>query len=418
MDTERLEGLIRKVSDKHLKIEFEQEHERIQTEHQRWIDLLEQRSNVLFAENEELKTIIQEAQRRYEKAVREMQFYKKRCEESDDWRSSISTTSSQSTESIFSETKSARPSISTQRSSVYQTGNSMIQQRKSDPLAFGGSDALWDTIAKNQGSSDVTVEKLINNFLRRGGSPNTAKQSPTFRHVKYGYGMIHAMIVIQAPRPLDLILQQGANPNVMTLSQIDEDKVSPCYLASSLGWLSGLQRLVQAGGDLMSARGGGHLKKTALHAAVENGHFSVAEYIIYHTQGVLNQETDSKGATALHYASASGQTHLVTYIIQSCQLSPNAVDDLGQTPLHWASQAGKLEVVMLLIEKYKSDPNAYVPKQIGTPFDLAKLAGHKKVMDYVKYVGGTTAKKLDKNMSGQVPEHLESALAMNGFFMN
>lgn len=40
------------------------------------------------------------------------------------------------------------------------TGASMIQQRRVDPLIFGGSDALWDTISKSKGS-DVTVEKII-----------------------------------------------------------------------------------------------------------------------------------------------------------------------------------------------------------------------------------------------------------------
>lgn len=104
------------------------------------------------------------------------------------------------------------------------TGASLIQQRRVDPLIFGGSDGLWETIAKSKGS-DVTVEKIISNFLRRGGSPNTAKQSPSANAVKYGYGMIHALIVTKAPGSLDLLLQQGANPNVMTLSQAEEDKV-------------------------------------------------------------------------------------------------------------------------------------------------------------------------------------------------
>jgi hypothetical protein len=72
-------------------------------------------------------------------------------------------------------------------------------------------------------------------------------------------------------------------------------KLSPCYLAASVGWLPGLQKLIQAGGDLMSARGGGSMKKTALHAAAENSHLSVAEYIVNMTQGVLNLETDSEG---------------------------------------------------------------------------------------------------------------------------
>jgi hypothetical protein len=40
------------------------------------------------------------------------------------------------------------------------TGASLIQQRRVDPLIFGGSDGLWDTISKSKGS-DVMVEKMI-----------------------------------------------------------------------------------------------------------------------------------------------------------------------------------------------------------------------------------------------------------------
>lgn len=142
------------------------------------------------------------------------------------------------------------------------TGSCMIQQRRVDPLMFGGSDGLWDTISKSQGS-DATVEKIIrlvviivllgyffllidkcclfsqmySNFLRRGGSPNTAKQSPTCHDVKYGYGMIHALIVTKAPGALDLLLQQGANPNALTLSEADENKVTITHARSRLFYL-------------------------------------------------------------------------------------------------------------------------------------------------------------------------------------
>lgn len=70
------------------------------------------------------------------------------------------------------------------------------------------------------------TDQYHSNFLRRGGSPNTAKQSPTCHDVKYGYGMIHALIVTKAPGALDLLLQQGANPNALTLSEADENKVN------------------------------------------------------------------------------------------------------------------------------------------------------------------------------------------------
>lgn len=135
--------------------------------------------------------------------------------------------SSSSASSVY--TSVTAPARSTTSANGY-TGASMIQQRRVDPLLFGGSDALWDTIAKSHGS-DVTVEKIISNFLRRGGSPNTAKQSPSGPVVKYGYGMIHALIVTKAPGSLDLLLQQGANPNAMTLSQNEEDKVCCCEIS-------------------------------------------------------------------------------------------------------------------------------------------------------------------------------------------
>lgn len=38
--------------------------------------------------------------------------------------------------------------------------------------------------------------------------------------------MIHALIVTKAPGALDLLLQQGANPNIMSISQVDDEKVS------------------------------------------------------------------------------------------------------------------------------------------------------------------------------------------------
>ncbi|KAL0097069.1 hypothetical protein J3Q64DRAFT_1046249 [Phycomyces blakesleeanus] len=100
-----------------------------------------------------------------------------------------------------------------------------VQQRQLEPLSFGGSDGLWDTISKSK-ESDMTIEKMISNFLRRGGSPNTAKQSSTAQLVKYGYGLIHALIATKSPSSLDLLLQHGANPNCMTLSQTADDRVN------------------------------------------------------------------------------------------------------------------------------------------------------------------------------------------------
>ncbi|KAI8331374.1 ankyrin repeat-containing domain protein [Chlamydoabsidia padenii] len=301
------------------------------------------------------------------------------------------------------------------------TGHSLIQQRRVDPLIFGGADGLWDTIAKSKGS-DVTVEKIISNFLRRGGSPNTAKQqsSSSSHVVKSGYGLIHALIVTKAPGSLDLLLQQGANPNAMTLSTVDEDKCSPCYLAAKVGWLAGLQKLVQAGGNLVTCRGGGSKNKTILHVAAEHCHAAVVEYVVQMTRGELNNQVDTHGATVLHYACASGHTDLVSLLARACQVPVLQADYQGELPLHWAVRQGRLEVVTLMIERFGVDCNAYVPKKVGTPLDLAKSAGHKRLVDYLKGLGALTSKKMDKRreeeLSKKVPGHFEFTLAKHGLF--
>ncbi|KAI8879298.1 ankyrin, partial [Backusella circina FSU 941] len=414
------------------------ELKKLLNDQQRLVNMLQQRSDLLEDENQQLKHIVLESQRRYEKAVREMQFFKKKYDRITDIASvppsspmltvdSRPRTNSNAAASVFSLNSSA----STEATSIYshhhhnrheekrhtkQQHHSNMMQRKTEPLAFGGSDALWDTITKNNGS-DVTVEKIISNFLRRGGSPNTAKQSPSEGVVKYGYGMIHAAIVSRASSCLDLLLQQGANPNAITLGQTDEDKISPCYLAASIGWLPGLQKLVQAGGDLLTSRGGGSKKRTALHMAAANGHPAVAEFIVNMTQGQLNLETDSQGATILHYACASGHVELVSFIVEVCQVPLLQVDQRSELPLHWATRHGRLEVVALLLERYGCEVNAYTTKKVATCYDLAKAAGHKRLAEYLKSQGGLSTKKMDKkHQDDKVPFHLETALAKNGLF--
>lgn len=128
------------------------------------------------------------------------------------------------------------------------------------------------------------------------------------------------------------------------------------------------------------------------------------------------------GINALHYACLSGNTDIVSFLIKVCQISGSDTDHKGETPLHWAARHGHLEVVTLLVEIFRCNINAYVSKKVGTPYDFAKSAGHKKVAEYLKNNGGITAKKMDKRkeelLAQQVPYHLESALAKNGFFMD
>ncbi|CEP17566.1 hypothetical protein [Parasitella parasitica] len=308
----------------------------------------------------------------------------------------------------------------TTASHVGSANSSEIQQRKFDPLAFGGSDTLWEDLARSS-RAEPTIKKIVSNFLRRGGSPNTAKQSSSFQAVKFGYGMIHTAIVKKEKDALEFLLDNGANPNAMTLSQVEDDKVTPVYLAASMGWLPGLEMLLNAGADLSNARGAGVKNKSALHVAAENCHRATVEYIVLRTEPKYHLQVDNMGASALHYASASGHTDLVLFFINKCQLPVDQADIKGDTPLHWASRHGNLEVATLFIETYECDINSYgIPGKSSTPYDLAKAGGHTRLIEYYKRIGALSAKKMEKKREEEVektvPLHLESALSKNGLF--
>ncbi|KAL0078383.1 ankyrin repeat-containing domain protein [Phycomyces blakesleeanus] len=461
--------LIQHINNETLRQAMKSEIKHMAIDHARLVNMLKQRTDHLEFENAELKIATSEHQRRYEKAVREMQFFKKRFEKAAEMAQqqqqssrprSLSIESGSSVEgpqkSSFQSPPSS-PLTDTQSSSIPATSDNTNLQRKAstvpsvnssgssgssvhsspsvprnafqpiakqhrvDPLTFGGSDSFWETIAKSK-STDSAVEKIISNFLRRGGSPNTANQTLSSRGIQYGYGLIHAAIAVKAITSLELLLQHGANPNAMSLAITEEDKISPCYLAASVGWLPGLQALVQAGGDLMTARGYGQKGKTALHVAAEKCHLTVVEYISSVTHNDLALLTDNEGNTALHYAAASGHTGIVTYLIKSCHIPPNQPSQKDEIALHWAARSGRLEVVTLLVERCGSNVNAYVPRKLGTSLDLAKAGNHKRVVDYLKGAGAVGAKKMDKRreeeLAKEVPGHLAARLAKNGLFFS
>ena len=55
---------------------------------------------------------------------------------------------------------SHQPNVTRSGTLVSALNPQIIQQRKVDPITFGGSDALWETITKSK-TSDVAIEKLI-----------------------------------------------------------------------------------------------------------------------------------------------------------------------------------------------------------------------------------------------------------------
>lgn len=276
---ENLFSLTQRISNDDLRIAIQMELKKLVSEYDQFISVLQQRSDVLEQEYESLQMAEESSHRRYEKAVREMQFFKKKYDQminkqqhNYDGRprspsvdsnnnaniptspppsvsgsetsnplynnhyhfpphslpppppipsSSIDSKSRHLSRSSSSSTTSSNASlpfnnaydntplvprlrqnstVTTSANSVHSNGassvhsnssadkyaaihgrkgswhhpephisrsttnathhinNSVIQQRRVDPLAFGGSDSFWETISKN---SDQNIEKLI-----------------------------------------------------------------------------------------------------------------------------------------------------------------------------------------------------------------------------------------------------------------
>ncbi|KAG1055242.1 hypothetical protein G6F43_002783 [Rhizopus delemar] len=274
-------------------------------------------------------------------------------------------------------------------------GNKHIKD-DTDILKFACNDGFWNTIAQGK-SNKPEIDKLVSNYLRRGGDPNVAKSSDTVNNVKEGYSLVHALVATRNTASLRRVLQAGAKPNVFPLTDNAEDQITPLVLAAKFGHLNSIRALVEkSDGDLLNSIGPSG--ESVLHAAVRSNAKDIVDYVLKRTHNKLLEKTDRAGATPLHYACINGRAHFVTLFVEDCQVKIDPLDNKGETPLHYAVRHKQLKVIMTLIELGAS-PNSCILKQVPTPLDLAKSCGLASIADYLKQVGAKTTKEIEKGSS-------------------
>ncbi|KAI8876736.1 ankyrin [Backusella circina FSU 941] len=285
-------------------------------------------------------------------------------------------------------------SSSAAASTIFQDDQE-ISDNDATILKFGCGDGFWNTIAKSK-NNKKEVEELISKFLQRGGNPNVAKNSETVKNVKEGYGLIHAVVAVKNTAALQKILDAGAKPNVLPLTNVLEDRIHPLVLAAKLSYMSGVKMLIERGGaHVLESRG--PLGESVLHAAVQSDSDEMVAYLLRISQRKLLEITDNAGATPLHYASISGRTRLIELFIKGWDAQCDPRDSKGETPLHYAVRHRKSKVIMKLVGDLGADPNPYVFKQVPTPLELAKSGGLKTISEYLKQKGGKTSKEIEKS---------------------
>ncbi|CAO3700379.1 unnamed protein product [Rhizopus stolonifer] len=263
-------------------------------------------------------------------------------------------------------------------------------------LKFACSDGFWNAIALGK-SNKTEIDVLVSNFLRRGGSPNVAKNSKTHKNVKEGYSLVHALIATKNTASLQLVLQAGANPNVFPLTENEQDKITPLVLAAKVGHMNSIRLLIElANAHLYDSKG--PRGENVLHAAIQSGSDEIVSYLLRASQNLLLETSDFFGATPLHYAAMEGRTRLITLIVKECPVKLDVQDNKGETPLHYAVRNRRLKVAAKLIE-LGAYPNSYIPKQVPTPLDLAKAGGLEAIVYHLKQFGAKTTKEMGRKSS-------------------
>ena len=196
------------------------------------------------------------------------------------------------------------------------------------------ADSLREALERAVWSNELrTVELLID---QEGADANE-------RNPQDGYAPLHWAVERGLFDMTRVLLQHGADVNLMTLGAIGKDR-TPLHIAAELGHASLVEQLLGAGAHVNAATEYG---ETPLHGArlfVKDIHV-IRELVAGGAD--VNKETIF-GATPLHSASILGADDIVALLIES-GAEVNHVNKRGLSPLHHAADNGHEAVVEVLL---------------------------------------------------------------------
>ncbi|KAJ3208464.1 hypothetical protein HDU67_006706, partial [Dinochytrium kinnereticum] len=244
----------------------------------------------------------------------------------------------------------------------------------------------------------------------------------------YGRTIVHYAAVCKGQEPLKFLISKSHDLRVA-----DNGKMTPLLLAAKYGRVENIKLIVGCLGD----DGPDHtlLKQgfTALHYAAYHNQLGAVECLIKAgaSVNILDKDTkgtpaiaaaktggleimkllvgagadvfiaDKMGRTPLHYAVLNGFFDLSAYLL-SLGANAESNDTSENTPLHYAAGYGWVDICRLLIEYGGASINPLNSWKC-TPFMVANIKGHIRVMNYLLDLPGLEVNFLDN--TGFSPLH-------------
>ena len=167
---------------------------------------------------------------------------------------------------------------------------------------------------------------------------------------------------------VEALLRKPLNPNLRG----DRKGTTALHIAAGSGHVECCALLLEAGGNKDQATRRG---TTPLHVAAWNGHPKVVSFLL--EVGVNKDSVELQGTTALHCAAWAGHQEVLCLLLAAAaKISPESD---GCTPLHCAASMGHHQIVRSLLEALADA--SLVDSQGRSPMDMAKLVGHRELLE-------------------------------------
>ena len=208
---------------------------------------------------------------------------------------------------------------------------------------------------------------------------------------------LHVAVERENPDVVQVLIDAGANIEIKN----DEGR-SPLHVASFVGEVATMTKLVRAGADVCSTDSE---SMSCLMFAAHSGQTDAVRYLAGLPEVDLDQQsTDDR--TALHFAVEANHPDVVQVLIDA-GANIEIKNDEGRSPLHLASFSGELTTVKLLVEA-GADVRA-TDAERDTCLILAAYSGH---TDTVRYLAGLPEVELNQQ-SGDDSTALHFAVEPN-----